>query len=879
MRLTRLYVVLVILLASLTAFAQPAVQGRLVEVRVTGTTTYADIVRTIVTSRVGTNAQDVDLEAERNRVYSLGTFETVTLTIENAAAGPVLVIAVKENPRIGEIEFEGTTSLPSSALLEALRVTNLLEPGRVYNTTRSEEAKDTIRQVYRQAGFPFDVEVDLAIASAPDLATSADAVPVRLTYTVDEAATIDRVVFEGNTVLTDGDLGLMFQPMERSGEFDPQQYSATVEAVATRYRNLGYRGSGVDTSTTSLVSGVFTVRVLELTIASIDTTALGVDPTALSLHPGDLFNYDTLLDNVKRLARGRSSDIQLEAGVSASGGVRVTFKLGAPETAGTVDAIRIEGNTVLGADELTAVLNLQVGDTFTSVLAQEDFGAIVRAYQAAGYRVLTRPDFSYDDGTYVQRVTELKTVGYEIRYQGEPSSTRESVVTRYLPPVGSVVSDKKIVDGLRQVASLGVVDVLSYTLEPGEGPDEARVILALAKRQTGELRPAAQYATDTGFSGSLSYSEKNFLGLAHTVGAEVDVLNTDLGIMLGGRLNYSIPWLYVDALDFMEVPTSINVSLFSVVSNNNPLTVGNRTTVTYPGLAETEENQVRVGDYTLRSSGLGFSVGRPIADSTYLTVSANGAYNEYKLEPPTAECDVQGGVVQNPRACSTPSGFAIDYLPTSGLSAFVGARAVYDTRTDTNFPADGMGAYGGVGVGFGNDFLLNGVRSSYVYEQVTAGVRGYARIADLMPSEVTDKSHVFAVRFDVGHQFGGEYPVSKRFTVGRTNELATQVRGYTVDDFSLSKTYATASFEYRYDFGLSTVATQTVIGLVFVDLGWASSVPGFNDYETPVFAGAGLGVQVNLGFAGIVLPAIRLDYAFSERHPTGVFAFRVGPVF
>ncbi|MCC6311954.1 MAG: hypothetical protein IT345_13705, partial [Trueperaceae bacterium] len=44
-------------------------------------------------------------------------------------------------------------------------------------------------------------------------------------------------------------------------------------------------------------------------------------------------------------------------------------------------------------------------------------------------------------------------------------------------------------------------------------------------------------------------------------------------------------------------------------------------------------------------------------------------------------------------------------------------------------------------------------------------------------------------------------------------------------------------------------------------------------------AGAGLGVQVNLGFAGIVLPAIRLDYAFSERHPAGVFAFRVGPVF
>ncbi|HRP46133.1 MAG TPA: BamA/TamA family outer membrane protein, partial [Trueperaceae bacterium] len=151
--------------------------------------------------------------------------------------------------------------------------------------------------------------------------------------------------------------------------------------------------------------------------------------------------------------------------------------------------------------------------------------------------------------------------------------------------------------------------------------------------------------------------------------------------------------------------------------------------------------------------------------------------------------------------------------------------------------------------------------------------------ADLMPGEIQDESHVFAVRLDVGHQFGGLYPESKRFTVGRTNDVATQIRGYTLEDFDLSRTYATASFEYRYDFGLSTVATQTVIGLAFVDVGWASGVPEYAEYTTPVFAGAGLGVQVNLGFGGLILPAIRLDYAFSERHPTGVFSFRVGPVF
>ncbi|HET8986640.1 MAG TPA: hypothetical protein VFN03_12870, partial [Trueperaceae bacterium] len=152
-------------------------------------------------------------------------------------------------------------------------------------------------------------------------------------------------------------------------------------------------------------------------------------------------------------------------------------------------------------------------------------------------------------------------------------------------------------------------------------------------------------------------------------------------------------------------------------------------------------------------------------------------------------------------------------------------------------------------------------------------------LADVLPNEVVDDNHVFAVRLDVGHQFGGLYPESKRFFVGRTNDVATQIRGFTREDFNLSKSYVTSSFEYRYDFQLSTFATQTVIGIAFVDLGWVSNVPGFAQYDTPLFSGAGLGVQLNLGFGGVVLPAVRLDYAFSERHPSGVFSFRVGPVF
>lgn len=881
-KLRQLLVVLLALLAGMgLAQSEPTVQGRLADVRVEGTTTYADIVRTIITARRNTPVESIDLEAERNRVYSLGTFEEVTVSLEQGATGPVLVIKVKENPLVGDVAFEGVSAVPKTDLADALKTGNLVEPGRVYNTSRSDEGKRTIQQAYRAAGFPFDVDVNLTVKPAPDLAQQGQRVPVRLTYTVDESATVDKIVFEGETVFDAAKLKGPFLPLERAGTFGVTSYRTAVQDVAKLYADAGYRGSGVDLQSTELTGGTLTVRISELTIASIDTTALGVDPSDLSLHPGDLFNYDTLLTDVKRLAKGRSSDIQLQTLRSATGAIRVVFHLGAPETAGPIDAIRFEGNTVFTDDELQAMLELHVGDTFTSAVAREDFDRIARAYSDKGYLLRNEPDFSYDAGTYVQRVTELKIAAYEVQFQGPPDATKPFVITRYLPPVGSVVNIKQIDNGLLKVYRTGAITPVGRTLKPTDVPDEMTVVVVVEHVTTGTFQPALQYATDTGFSASVSYDEKNFLGRAHTVGAQADLSTTDLGLMLGGSLRYSIPWLYIPGYDFETVPTSISASIFSNVQNNQPLDDSGRTTTTYPGLADTDANQVRLGEFTVRNTGLSLSVGRVIFPNTTLSLGASGSYAEYKLEPPVSDCKIKDGKVTNGATCALPSNFAVAYLPTSGLSSFLSSRVQFDDRDSSDFPTTGILAYGSLGVGFGNDFNspTKGVGAPYVYEQITGGIRTYARLSDLDPQEVTDPNHVFAVRLDAGHQFGDEYPSTKEFLVGRTTETQTQLRGYAIGDFNLSRSYVTSSFEYRYDFGLDTVATQTVIGIAFVDAGWASSVPGFTDYETPIFLSAGVGVQINLGFGSVLLPAIRLDYAFSQRHPTGVFGFRVGPVF
>src|SRR5690606_29731396 len=117
-----------------SAAAQEGAAGRIVEVRVDGTTTYADIDRTIITTRVGVAPAGVHLEAERNRVYSLDTCASVSAERESAASATILVERVTQNTLVEAVKFEGVASTHTTEPPATLASTHLLEAARVYNT-------------------------------------------------------------------------------------------------------------------------------------------------------------------------------------------------------------------------------------------------------------------------------------------------------------------------------------------------------------------------------------------------------------------------------------------------------------------------------------------------------------------------------------------------------------------------------------------------------------------------------------------------------------------------------------------------------------------------------------------------------------------------
>ncbi len=872
-----LALVLLTLFAPTRAWAQaPDVQGPLQEVRVEGTDTYADIIRTLITAREGAPAERIDLEAERNRVYGLGTFATVTVSLLEERGNPVLLVSVTENPEIGEVVFEGVEVLDADRLRSIIASEHLLTPGRIFNTGRADDATATLAAVYRAEGFPFAPTVTLETEAAPELADRGERAPVRVRYVIDEEATIEEVRFGASDVLDEDVLEQAFRFVEDFGTFDLPRYRAAVREVGNRYTELGFRQSGVDPTATTLEGGVLDVQLRELRIDAIDTTPLGIDAAELTLAPGDLFNYDTLLEDVGRLATGRSGDVRLVPLVNASGGVRVTFELGAPDTAGEIEAIVFEGNTVLSDEALRALLAQQVGDTFTSTLAEEDFRRIGEAYADAGYVIAAQPDYNWIDGTYVQRIREYRIGAYRLTWQGEQESARPFVVLRRLPAEGSVLSLTAIDAGLRELLREGAVRPVDRLVLPPEGEnDDVTVEVILEGAQTGLFQPAATYSTVDGFSATLSLSEGNLWGRAHTIEAELDARNADVGFLFGGSLRYSVPWLYLDVGDFKTTPTSISASVFSNLSTNQPLTIDGATRVTAPDSAGGEDNEVEIGEYTRRSTGFSVAAGRNLSDTVRVNLSARSNQSQITVEEPSNVCEIgEDGNVTDPDDCSLAYDDALEYAPIGGLSTFLGAGVNYDGRDAPEFPRTGVAASGSIGVGLGDDYEVEGERTAYVYVPVELGVKTYVTLPALTGGFVQDENHVLAARLNLGAQFGSGYPDAKRFSLGQTPNEATQVRGFRDEDFDLTRSYATASFEYRYDFNLTTLATQTLIAIAFTDVAWTGGAT-----DTALVASGGVGLQLNLGFSGVNLPALRFDYGFSQRNPSGVFSFRIGTVF
>jgi outer membrane protein insertion porin family len=830
--------------------------------------TLVGLVKVSITVSVGDPVADVKPDELRTQILETGFFSEAKVEVVTREGRNVLVITVTENPVVGEVKIQGNTLFPTATFLQFLDRNFNLAPGVVVNNAKIEQARQALGQAYRQA-LPFTPEVKVEV-SAPANGK------VTVTYTINESAELKTVTVTGATLVPTAEIEALFKPLTTSGKFDARGYIQAAQAAQALYTAKGYRGSGPNPEKSELVDGKLTVVITEFKIAAIDATALSVDPSQLTAKVGDFFNYSALLKEAQALAKGRDKQVTIKVEQVSDDSVVVTFTLeDAP--AGPINEIRIEGNTAVPTARLVAALQQKVGDTYNAQVAQEvDFPAIAEIYQTAGFALVTPGRLTYADGVYTITLTELKLVGYEVAWRGA-HRTQDRVITRELPPVGGLLDFNKIRSSFRRIQELGILKDARIDIKQPDAnkPEEVILVLDLEEGPSGNFLPGIEFNTLTGFAGNLQYTENNAWGLGHRISGAFQAQPNDAGQVVSGGVSYTIPWLDVDFLDFRRTRTEFSFYVSSNVASgliipNQPLGVNNPLT---PDVDESSNDFQR--KYSTRNTGFGISLARPLLENLTLRFSFNFQYEQNYLERRDNTLYPTGDVA------------AQALLPLDSATAFTQVSAQFSTKNRIDFPTAGIVVDGSVGYGFGSEGVNTPTPAGLSWTQAQLGFKTYLGLGWDSNGEIgiggEDRNFALAFRFNTGVILG-DAPTNALFRIGGAGGAdAFTLRGFDFQDLR-GEVYYTGSLELRYDFGLRTSFTYGLLGIAWVDFGnaWGGDQQfrRTNSAGQPIGEGIqfgyGLGVQINLGFGQLQLPAIRLDYGWSAFNPGGRFYFRLG---
>lgn len=233
------------LLAEVASQGQQPPQ-RVEDVRIVGN---RRVVESTIRYYIQTKEQDVYDEQQVLRDYrsllNTNFFSDASVKTQSGEIGVIVIFEVRERPLVRELQYEGMKSFKESDVLERFRDMRVgLTVDTPFDESRIPRARRAIKALLDQNGRPLgrvEVEVEPITATA-----------VRLIFNIDEGpkVRIGDISFEGNTVLSDGELRGALELTKERGLFsifkghdkyidEKLEYDIHVNLLA-RYRELGY---------------------------------------------------------------------------------------------------------------------------------------------------------------------------------------------------------------------------------------------------------------------------------------------------------------------------------------------------------------------------------------------------------------------------------------------------------------------------------------------------------------------------------------------------------------------------------------------------------------------------------------------------------------
>jgi len=282
----------------------------------------------------------------------------------------------------------------------------------------------------------------------------------------------------------------------------------------------------------------------------------------------------------------------------------------------TVSDVRLAGETPVANEELRSLVRLAPGDTFSGERLAESTRAIQERLGSLGYAFANAnaaPEVDrekhqvaftifVDPGRRVY-VRNINVVGN--------TRTRDEVIRREMRQI-----EGGWYDGERLKLSRERIDRLGYFTEvnmetpavPGS-PDQVDVNIAVADRATGTFNLGAGYSSAEGVILSTSVQQTNLFGSGNTVGLELNTSRVNRTI----ALSQTNPYFTVDGIS--------------------------RTLDTY--YRTTDPSNLGLGDYRLKTSGIGLTFGVPFSEIDTVLFGARYEGTKVELTPTSPNIYIQ----------------------------------------------------------------------------------------------------------------------------------------------------------------------------------------------------------------------------------------------
>ncbi|MET1028377.1 MAG: outer membrane protein assembly factor BamA, partial [Dongiaceae bacterium] len=447
------------------------------EIRVEGNQRIEpETIRSYMQINPGDPFDALKIDQALKNLFATGLFADVNMRRD----GNALVVAVKENPIINRLQFEGNKRIDDDALNAEVQ----LRPRVVYTQARVQQDVKRILDLYRRSG-RFAATVEPKIIKL-------DQNRVNLVFEIHEGeiTQVRRIDFVGNKVFSDSELrdeiltrvSHWYLFLTNADTYDPDRLTVDKEQLRRFYLSEGYADFRVVSAVAELSPDqeaffiTFTVEEGErYKFGKIDikATLKGLDPNSLwtdvDTKEGDWYDASKVDDTVQRLS----------------------------DRLGNLGYAFVDVRPRIDRDAKNHILNLTY-------------------------------DIQEGPKVYVERID----ISGNVR-------TQDKVIRReFRLAEGDAFSTEKLKRTEQRLKNLDFFESVDVSQAPGSTPDKTIIKVKVQEKSTGELSFGAGFSTSDGPLGTVGLRERNLLGRGQDLAVTIGIS----GRRSSGSINFTDPY-------------------------------------------------------------------------------------------------------------------------------------------------------------------------------------------------------------------------------------------------------------------------------------------------------------------------------------------------